>query len=76
MLIHFHFPLICVAQICHHLCIIILLDLYVISASNVSLSLLPCHYTVYKCQFLTEGALTQPLWMHPLKYESHPPCHM
>lgn len=54
--------------------IIIPLDLYVISVSNGSLSLPPCHYPVYKCQFLSEGALTQPPWVLPRNTTPHTAC--
>lgn len=42
----------------HPTCTVAPQDLHVISASDVSLSVLPCHYTGYKCQFPSEGVLT------------------
>lgn len=39
------------------------------------LDLLPV-ITVCKCQFLTVGALTQPLWVLPRNKTPKLPCHM
>lgn len=41
-------------------CVIIPLDLRVISVSDGRLSFPPCHYIAHKCQFLSKRALTLP----------------
>lgn len=57
-------------------CIIIPLDLHVISVSDGSLSVPPCHYTAYKCRFLSEGSSDFASPGAPWKYDSHAACHM